>query len=57
MMIHGVTVDVAALSGVKSLTDLEKSGIYDHLAGDEQKAAYKELFEALKPAKVAPEKD
>lgn len=49
MIIHGSDVNLAALSGVKSLADLKKLEIFNHLPNEDE--ANKALWEVLHPAK------
>ena len=49
MIIHGSDINIAALSGVKSLADLKKLEIFNHLPNEDE--ANKDLFEIIKPSK------
>lgn len=49
MKIQGVKIDPAALAGVKSLADLKKLEIFNHLPNEDD--ANQELWEALNPPK------
>lgn len=49
LLLHGSDINIAALSDVKSLADLKKLGIFNHLPNEDE--ANKDLFEVLKPAK------
>lgn len=39
------------VAGIKSVKDLERLNIFEHLYKDEQKKAYQELFDHIKPDK------
>lgn len=49
MIIHGSDINIAALGDVKSLADLKKLQIFNHLPNEDE--ANKDLFEVLKPGK------
>jgi len=49
MIIQGSDINVAALSGVKSLADLKKLQIFNHLPNEDE--ANKELWDELHPPK------
>lgn len=57
MIIHGSDVNLAALSDVKSLADLKKLEIFNHLPNEDE--ANKDLWAVLKPAPTgkSPDKD
>lgn len=51
MIIQGSDINTVVLADVKSLADLEKLQIFNHLPNE--KAANAELWAALKPEKAA----
>jgi hypothetical protein len=53
MIIHGSDVNLAALSEVKSLADLKKLEIFNHLPNEDE--ANKDLFKVLRPGKEVKE--
>lgn len=56
MNIQGVEISTNVLSGVKTLAELKKSGLFAHLDTVRSDEAYKELWEALQPTKATNEK-
>jgi hypothetical protein len=52
MIVAGSDINLAALSGVKSLADLKKLDIYSQLPKEQADAANKELWDILSPPKA-----
>lgn len=52
--IHGVNINKAALSKVKTMEDLKKTEIFSGLPEADQVSGYSQLFADLKPAAAGP---